>query len=71
MSKTIPELAIECHQIAVDRGWHEEPRTFGDFIALIHSEVTEAVEAYEKAGTDCPDCYVKGCQARGCTVRAG
>jgi NTP pyrophosphatase (non-canonical NTP hydrolase) len=27
-------------------GWHTEPRTFGELIALAHSELSEALEAY-------------------------
>ena len=28
------------------KGWRQNTRTFGDHIALLHSEVTEALEAY-------------------------
>ena len=31
--------------IAKDHGWWDEPRTFGDCIALVHSELSEALEA--------------------------
>jgi NTP pyrophosphatase (non-canonical NTP hydrolase) len=31
-------------QIAEDHGWHESPRTPGDLIALIHTELSEAFE---------------------------
>lgn len=34
----------EAYQNAVDKGWHEEPRTFGELIALMHSELSEALE---------------------------
>ena len=30
----------------MDRGWYDTERTFGDYIALIHSELSEALEAY-------------------------
>jgi NTP pyrophosphatase (non-canonical NTP hydrolase) len=30
---------------ALEHGWWEEPRSFGDVIALIHSELSEALEA--------------------------
>ena len=42
----LKELQTEAHAIAVDRGWYDTERTFGDYIALIHSELSEALEAY-------------------------
>ena len=33
------ELQIEAHAIARDRGWYDTEVTFGDRIALIHSEL--------------------------------
>jgi NTP pyrophosphatase (non-canonical NTP hydrolase) len=41
---TINELAKAAHQNAIDKGWYEEPRTFGEVIALMHSELSEALE---------------------------
>lgn len=41
----INELQKEAFAIADEKGWHERPRPFGELIALIHSEVTEAFEA--------------------------
>ncbi|MEK8133136.1 hypothetical protein WMW72_35260 [Paenibacillus filicis] len=40
----INELVKAAHANAIDKGWYEEPRSFGDKIALIHSEVSEALE---------------------------
>lgn len=42
----INQLVNEAHQNAIDKGWYEEPRTFGDMIALTHSELSEALEDY-------------------------
>ncbi len=36
----------EAHAIAKDHGWWDEERPFGDLIALVHSELSEALEAY-------------------------
>ena len=44
----LPELQKEADAIAKAHGWWDEdkPRTFGDCIALAHSELSEALEAY-------------------------
>lgn len=40
-------LQLECWQTAEDHGWHDKKDTsFGDRIALIHSEASEALEAF-------------------------
>lgn len=40
------EIAKEIHQNAVEHGWWDEPRTFGEIVALCHSELSEALEEY-------------------------
>jgi len=49
------DLAREIHEIAVAHGWWPQPanfgdsevgRSFGDVIALIHSEASEALESF-------------------------
>lgn len=46
MSKSINELVKEAHGNAVNKGWWVEDRSFGEIIALIHSEVSEALEDF-------------------------
>jgi len=45
------EMTAEVRQINVDKGWRSADggpgnNTFGDYIALLHSELSEALEAY-------------------------
>ena len=43
--KTIKEWITDIHNNAVDKGWWEKERSFGEIIALCHSELSEALEA--------------------------
>lgn len=42
----INEFAKEVHDNAKAHGWWDEERSFGEIIALCHSELSEALEAY-------------------------
>ena len=44
-------LQREAHAIAKDHGWWDEERSFDDLIALVHSELSEALEAYRETGS--------------------
>ena len=42
----INKIAKEIHENAVAHGWWEEERSLPEIIALCHSELSEALEAY-------------------------
>ncbi len=43
----VNDLSAEAHRIAVDRGWYDgRERGFPEMVALMHSELSEALEAY-------------------------
>lgn len=44
----INDLAAEIHQNNIERGFNNELLTFGTLIALIHSELSEALEAHRR-----------------------
>lgn len=40
------ELTAEIHANAKAHGWWDEPRSFGEIVALCHAELSEALEEY-------------------------
>lgn len=58
-SMTIDMLVSRAHQNAIDKGWYEEPRTFGELTALMHLELSEALEDY-RSGRAINEIYHEG-----------
>lgn len=48
--RQISDFIKECHRIAKVKGWWEEERNEGELIALMHSELSEALEAMRNHG---------------------
>ena len=47
----INEFIKECHSIAKEKGWWTQERNDGELIALMHSELSEALEAMRNHGS--------------------
>ena len=51
-AQTLEEMQQEVLQVNIANGWFETDRTFGDDVALLHSEVSEMLEAYRDHGLE-------------------
>jgi NTP pyrophosphatase (non-canonical NTP hydrolase) len=48
----LDDLRKEVYALNVDKGWFDDSRSFGDDMALLHSEVSEMLEAYRVYGVN-------------------
>jgi len=54
---TLNKLAAEINITAEEHGWKDKPVTFGESMALVHSEVSEVLEEYRTGHTPA-DVYI-------------
>jgi len=48
----IKEWQIKVHELAKEKGWWNEKRNIPELLCLMHSEISEALEAYRKNDND-------------------
>lgn len=46
LGKTLADMTAEVREVNTEKGWRNGGNSFGDYIALMHSELSEALEAY-------------------------
>ena len=63
----IQDLIKQAHENAVDKGWYEEPRTFGENISLMDSELSEALEDHRN-GYGLREIYYEGIKPCGIPI---
>lgn len=51
----INQLCQEAHAIALEKGWYDPPKSFGEMILMCHTELSEIVEEYRIYGEKYPD----------------
>lgn len=49
--KPLDVMTAEVVSFCKEKGWNDQPVSFGEAMALLHSEVSEALEAYRSWGT--------------------
>ena len=52
MSKSLHQMTEEVTATNKALGWYDKPVSFGEGMALLHSEVSEALEAWRRWGTE-------------------
>lgn len=52
------EMQKKAYETACLKGWHDKPVTFGEMIALVHSELSEALEEH-RAGRKTNETYYR------------
>lgn len=66
MLEPLNEMAIAVHENAIAKGWWDDERQFPEIAALIHSEVSEALEEYRN-GHKPTEVYASHGNAKACS----
>lgn len=73
VKKAFCRLQSEIHATAVSKGWWEAPRSDGECVALMHSELSEALESMRKdffrADEHCPEFTNVEIELADCIIR--
>lgn len=51
-TKSLSQMQAEVKANCAEKGWYDQPVSFPEAIALLHSEVSEALEAWRNWGTE-------------------
>lgn len=54
---SLKSLCREAHVIAVDKGWYNPVKSFGEMILMGHVELSEAVQEFRKPGMAANEVY--------------
>jgi len=62
------KLAAEVHAIAIASGWYDDPKSFGENIAMCHSELSEALDEYRNGHSPAEVYYSESGKPEGAPV---
>lgn len=55
--QTFRDLQDLMNEIAVTKGWHNPTKTFGEQVVMMHSELSEVIEAFREPNSNVAEVY--------------